>query len=295
MKKDFEQAYRELAQNEAPDLWDRIEAGLSDKSTPVLPKEQTETGETTRKQNKIAALLSYRKYVTVAAALLCIAILIPIAGVISRSSGGYSSSGAPAADNGGAETADTSAADTGAAEEAPAAEEGAAEAADGTADQEPSSKYAENVVKEETAVTAEKTPMEMAESEDTADAGMAESMLQSSADSTARGEIAEADEMMRDLEHLNGDEVISHVVIRVTNINHAELSENIEEVGTLYTFLVEEEPSGVLSGGEEYILFVPAYSSYALIEDSVYEVDLGYREREEYSFVLKGYYGETGR
>lgn len=295
MKKDFEQAYREQAQNEAPDLWDRIEAGLSEKSTPVLPKEQTETGETARKQNKIAALLPYRKYVTVAAALLCIAILIPVVGAISRSSGGYSYSGATPAENDGASAADTSAADTGAAQEAPAAEESAAEAADEMAAQEPSAKYMENVVKEETAVTAEKTPMEMAESEDTADAGMAESMLQSSADSAARGEIAEADEMMSDLERLKEDEVISHVVIRVAEINRTELSENIEEVGTLYTFIVEEEPSGVLSGGEEYILFVPAYSSYALIEDSVYEVDLGYQEREEYSFVLKGYYGETGR
>lgn len=295
MKKDFEQAYRELAQKEAPDLWDRIEAGLSEKSTPVLQKEQTETGETTRKQNKTASLLSYRKYVTVAAALLCIAILIPVVGTIFQSSGGASFSGATAAENGGAEAADTSAADTGAAKEAPAVWESAAEAADEMAAQEPSYQYAENEVEEKAAVSAEKAPMEKAESGDTADAGMAESMLQSSADSTARGEITETDGMMSDMERLIEDEVISHVVIRVAEINRTELSENIEEVGTLYTFLVEKEPSGILPEGEEYVLFVPAYSSYALTKDGVYEVDLGYREREEYSFVLKGYYGEADR
>ncbi len=34
MSKDFEQAYKEAAQMEAPDLWDRIEAGLQNKSVP---------------------------------------------------------------------------------------------------------------------------------------------------------------------------------------------------------------------------------------------------------------------
>ena len=143
MKKDFEQAYRELAQNEAPDLWDRIEAGLSEKSTPVLPTEQPEKTENTQSQKKRAVLLHYRKYATVAAALLCIAILIPIAGVVSRSSGGYSFSGATSAEESAADTADT-AADTSAAQEAPAAEESAAGAADGTAAQDHSAKYAEN-------------------------------------------------------------------------------------------------------------------------------------------------------
>ena len=290
MKKDFEQAYRELAQNEAPDLWDRIEAGLSEKSTPILPKEQPEAGETTRKQNKIVALLPYRKYVTVAAALLCIAILIPVVGTVFQSAGGSSFSGAAPAENGGAEAADTSAADTGAAKEAPAVWESAAESADEAVDSEPSYKYVENEVKGEAAVSAEKSPMEMAESADTADAGVAESMLQSSADSSARGEMADADKMMSDFERLKEDEVISHVVIHVTEINHTELLEDVDEVGTLYTFLIEDEPSGILSAGEEYVLFIPAYSSYALIEDGVYEVDLGYREREEYSFVLKGYH-----
>ena len=33
MSKDFEKSYRELAKSEAPDLWDRIESGLSRQST----------------------------------------------------------------------------------------------------------------------------------------------------------------------------------------------------------------------------------------------------------------------
>ena len=42
MSKDFEQAYRELAEREIPDLWDRIEAGLESKSTPEDGKEKIE-------------------------------------------------------------------------------------------------------------------------------------------------------------------------------------------------------------------------------------------------------------
>ena len=42
MNKNFEQAYKELAQNEVPDLWDRIEAGLKEKSAPAKKDIQEE-------------------------------------------------------------------------------------------------------------------------------------------------------------------------------------------------------------------------------------------------------------
>ena len=38
MNRDFEKEYIELAQCEIPDLWDRIEAGLTEKSAPETEK-----------------------------------------------------------------------------------------------------------------------------------------------------------------------------------------------------------------------------------------------------------------
>lgn len=294
MNKDFEQAYREMAQNEAPDLWDRIEAGLSEKSAPVLSMEQTKEAVTSQEQKKIEVLLPYRKYITLAAALLCVVILIPVAGMIFRSSGGYSSSGTPALENG----AGGSAADMAAAEEA---EESTSETAAGTlgvADtaspaQNNAAPYAQLPQKEEAAEAA--APAEIKEAENTLDAmdaGMAESdILKDSAESRIEKEVSASEKVMSDLERLKEDEVISHVIIRVQETEHIRDAGDIDEAGTLYTFLVEKETSGVLSVGEAYVLFVPVYSSYAFIEDEVYEVDLSYQEGEKYSFVLKGYYG----
>ncbi len=43
MSKDFEKSYRELAKSEAPDLWDRIESGLSRQSTRGQAEEEKRT------------------------------------------------------------------------------------------------------------------------------------------------------------------------------------------------------------------------------------------------------------
>lgn len=289
MKKDFEQAYRELAQNEAPDLWDRIEAGLSEKSAPATVQVRIQVTKPAQQQRRRKLFLFCMKYATLAAALLCIVLLIPVTRTMSRSAGGNSSSDTAAAENGGASTTDTSA------QEAPAADDRATGAVGGTAKaQDDLTKYAQTASKAESAAEA---PAEVEEARSAAaddmDAGTAaNATLQSSADSSAGDEITEAEKMMSDLERLKEDEIISHVIIRVTEINHTELSENIDEFGTLYTFFVEESPSDALSVGEEHVLFVPAYSSYAFMEDGVYEIDMGYRGSEAYSFVLEGYYGE---
>lgn len=289
MKKDFEQAYRELAQNEAPDLWDRIEAGLSEKSAPATVKVRIQVTKPAQQQRRRKLFLFCMKYATLVAALLCIVFLIPVTRNISHSSGGNSFSGAVAADNGGASATDTSA------QEAPAADDRVTGAVGGTAKaQDDLTKYAQTAPKAESAAEA---PAEVEEARSAAaddmDAGTAgNATLQSSADSSAGDEITDAEKMMSDLERLKEDEIIFHVIIRVTEINHTELSENIDEFGTLYTFFVEKSSSDALSVGEEHVLFVPAYSSYAFMEDGVYEIDLGYRGSEAYSFVLAGYYGE---
>ena len=52
MSKDFEKSYRELAKSEAPDLWDRIESGLSRQSTRGQAEEEKRT-ETAPKEKGV--------------------------------------------------------------------------------------------------------------------------------------------------------------------------------------------------------------------------------------------------
>ena len=101
MSKDFEKAYRELAQTEVPDLWDRIEAGLTEKSAPekALNIEETASGEKAAKQEnsskefeaeiekkeqqkKKPIVVFLKRYSTAVAAIVCVAILIPAISLI---------------------------------------------------------------------------------------------------------------------------------------------------------------------------------------------------------------------
>ena len=292
MKKDFEQAYKELAQNEAPDLWDRIEAGLSEKSTPESVKVRIQITKPAEQQKKREVLLYFVKYGTVVAALLCVVILIPVARTISfpKYYEGGSSSNTSAAN-----TAQDTAGVSGG-----ASKDGVLEASDESeapAAQDDFTKYTQAMGDTETAAMAETPTMELAESEndgETAmDAGIAEdAKLKSSADSRGIDDKSMAAEMPGNLKRLKEDSIVAHVVIRVMEVNDTDLTEDINENGRLYSFLVEEESSGILTRGEQYVLFVPAFSSYAFMQGNVYEVDLCYREKDEYSFVLEKYHGE---
>lgn len=69
MSRNFEEEYRELVKNETPDLWDRIEAGLHEK-TPVVKMPSKTDG------NKIIKLML--RYAPVAAAVVLVCVLIPV-------------------------------------------------------------------------------------------------------------------------------------------------------------------------------------------------------------------------
>lgn len=103
MSRDFEQEFRQLKLNEVPDLWDRIEAGLSERQT--LP---SASGDMTAaiKQYRSSGKPAWRRWGTLAAACICVAIILPALSIVIGSLGGkknsYSdkamSSGSPAAD-----------------------------------------------------------------------------------------------------------------------------------------------------------------------------------------------------
>lgn len=64
MSKDFEKSYRELAKSEAPDLWDRIESGLSRQSTRGQAEEEKRT-ETAPKEKKKAFRENFAWYLSI--------------------------------------------------------------------------------------------------------------------------------------------------------------------------------------------------------------------------------------
>ena len=98
MSKNFEEEYKKLALDEVPDLWDRIEAGLSEKTAPAThaSEDQREAaGKQDRayrkksdKQGKTARVF-FRRYAGAVAAVFCVFIIIPAVMLI-RSSGNKS-------------------------------------------------------------------------------------------------------------------------------------------------------------------------------------------------------------
>lgn len=73
MSKNFEEEYKALADQELPDLWDRIEEGLAPRSTPKEP---------VKKSMKIVQFV--RRYKGSLAAVVCVLLILPAAILISQ-------------------------------------------------------------------------------------------------------------------------------------------------------------------------------------------------------------------
>ena len=73
MSKNFEEEYKALADQELPDLWDRIEEGLAPRSTPKEPG---------KRSTKIVQFV--RRYKGSLAAVVCVLLILPAAILISR-------------------------------------------------------------------------------------------------------------------------------------------------------------------------------------------------------------------
>ncbi len=84
MERDFKQEFIELKQNEIPDLWNRIEAGLSEKKV---------TAPVPEKADSPFKKINWRRWGTLAAACLCVVIIIPAISMIIRNNDSPSYSG----------------------------------------------------------------------------------------------------------------------------------------------------------------------------------------------------------
>ena len=291
MSKDFEQAYTELAKSEAPDLWDRIECGLTERST--QPEADSGPAVSSSGQGK-KFLFPIRKYSAMAAAVICVIIIIPVLIRMNRSYEFAES------DSSGAAMDMTAAQEAGGME--PAVEEAAVEegtestegAADGPAASEEKLSQermsAESAAKEAKAASGENTAPEpqmpaAKEAEESAD----EDVVKFTADDKGVSELTTKAEKTSDLE-----EVLFGVTLEVTGSAELIPEEDSGESGVVYTAVVRKDPGGLLKEGEEITVFVPAYSSDSLMEDMSFEVDLCRHGGDKYAFTICGYHKRIG-
>ena len=273
MKKDFETAYKELANTEVPDLWERIEAGLSEKSAPAETKaEKNKKTAPVNKKTKIAVFM--RKYSALAAAIVCAIILIPTMIVMKKSDSKFMSESAydekAVAEEAGAASMMT--------EEASVETEAVAEVAE--MEQEEAAKEP----KMESKVAA----AEVFSQKESASGAVKES---AKADRAMNDAVCE-DKASEDYNKQNAAE-LKNIVVKVKKAEEKPLENELEKVGVLYTAVVEKNPSGLPREGEEIQIFIPVVSSVALVEDSTFELDLVLSEREENIYTVTGCHGEV--
>ena len=273
MKKDFETAYKELANTEVPDLWDRIEAGLSEKSAPAETKaEKNKKTAPVNKKTKIAVFM--RKYSALAAAIVFAIILIPTMIVMKKSDSKFMSESAydekAVAEEAGAASMMT--------EEASVETEAVAEVAE--MEQEEAAKEP----KMESKVAA----AEVFSQKESASGAVKES---AKADRAMNDAVCE-DKASEDYNKQNAAE-LKNIVVKVKKAEEKPLENELEKVGVLYTAVVEKNPSGLPREGEEIQIFIPVVSSVALVEDSTFELDLVLSEREENIYTVTGCHGEV--
>lgn len=335
MSKNFEQAYKELAQKETPDLWDRIEAGLTEKSAPkktdiskdigkdiqkqiVSDKpDEVNTGKSGNKEKTLSTKIRVfaGKYTGIAAAVLCLAVILPAAVFLKRSgeksfSGGMIAEGSKEAqileeEQRIEETQETeeAAADMAMPEETEKMEEaaqpeaaaavengksagGTADA--GTADGGAGTETAENAL----ADMGEAWAQAAAEAEEDVAGSDSLSAAKLSGEKQEAGEDEEAKktkvlEAGMGMPLLPAGTVLEEIVVEITDMSVRADENAQEEPGNIYTVLVKEDPSGTLQKDSKIEVFVPAYASFFLPVGESCVIDIACLEEGEYPVVQK--------
>lgn len=263
MSKNFEKEYKELAQNEIPDLWDRIEAGLKEKSAP----------ENSTK-NKTKIIVIFKRYAGLAAAILCVAIIIPAFRLIFQSGG----------------KSDTSEAyDTAIDEAAYDVAEAAEEAAEAETDEIIEAAGAETDEDTQTAGIKEAAT----EMYDTSEGSSAEEMNREAAvaesESYDNAAASTAEDLMSDKEEQKQEEssVIKNVIVQVKEENNDVYGADGKPLGgTVYTVVICEDASGALKEGEQIEIYLPAYSSVFMTAGDKFDIDIACRNDGEYQYEV---------
>lgn len=271
MNRDFEKEYIALAQDEIPDLWDRIEAGLSERTAPE-----------TKQISKTKTVSFWRKYAGLAAAVLCAVVVIPAfmrTRQMNKSASFEAEAEAPA---GAAQTTEEC-----------AAEEAAEAVYDTTA--------------ESGAGSMEEASHETAESYDAAampEAGVED--LNEEMDTARKENVFKKEEAASGAASMQQDMgenlLLENISVQVTEEKYVDTKEagkvkdSVE--GTLYKAIVLQDPSGTFSTDEQIEIYIPEAFRLDTIVGNEFKIDIVCDEDGEYPFVvdkISTLFNETGQ
>lgn len=301
MERDFEQEFRELKQSEIPDLWNRIEAGLSEKKAVTSAPQPVP-------QKKFA----WRRWGTLAAACLCVVIILPAFSLLIRNksfSGGdmspsmesesaaYDTAMEYASDNAAEEIAEDAAAAEEMSEDAAAAENmsGAAEA-EGMMSEQESGMTNSTTTTDAGGAESSASPGESAAGA-AADAAPADTTSEESSSKkedaqnaeTGRTDVAENREEKAAWEELSDGQMLEEAVVQIQKAD-ANGSETLYQVS-----VVQADADGLLEIETQIAIVCNADTTYdfpvglrdweKLKDREMYRVDLCY-DGEERRFVV---------
>lgn len=297
MSKNFAEEYKALANEELPDLWNRIEAGLTPKTT-ALAEEAEDTQDIkqipkatqpTKKPEKGKVISFLFRYRTVVAAALCVVVILPAAILMgrinrSKSSPEFAADTAAPMNNGATtEMWDDVAAE--AAEEPEEFEAGAAEdMADGTiADMTDarSSDMDEAAVKEMQGDRSSSGAMSEAAADD------AEEEMEALFDRQEANQISNAALNREEKKEYGKSEKIYEKITVEAMKPTGETVETDNDFFYGVDMKVVSDPSGELQEGTQITVWVSMLSSMAYVQGEEYELDLSYDPDRECPYQVK--------
>ena len=261
MSKNFEQEYKALANEDLPDLWNRIENGLAPRTTAL-----TDEADQDVKQEKRKAAPFWYRYRTAAAAAVCAIVIIPAVIFLGRT--GREESLEFAIDN----TAEAPAMDTAMEETAvesgqEAASETASEDMDTTVEETAEMKFREAETDDcDSKAQAGGAAEVEAAWEEPKESGQVSDMVKES----AKMEMAE-DEAVK---------LYEQVTLNVTQVTE-EIVKTDQDFFYGAKMEVVKDPSGELTEGTEIMVWISMHSSRAYVEGEEYTLDLSYEADRE--------------
>lgn len=299
MERDFEKEFKQLKQSETPDLWNRIEAGLSErkatafgsdkvnastiKAAVPIVKAKADTSEPVRKTGASIRKINIGKWGALAAACICAAIIIPAISLAIRNGGRKNNL------SGGVPQGDMSA--------SPAMDTATQSAADNGADSNTATGAAADDYAEDTTVTTE-AAVEEYERSDGAEGGTAAGAadIQNTPQKDSAAGSKETEKVMHpeteesaENDVLNStDEALSVVkdgqVIEDVTV---QITETMESSGleTIYqAVVVEQDKDAVLSKGMQIEIICDSDTEYVSLSDMEDKI---LKENEKYDVSLR--------
>lgn len=325
MSKNFENEYIALTQVEVPDLWDRIEAGLTLKSTQDsenveasvidFEKERDSRKEFEDNDKTEKSLISFvKRYKTVLVAAICVIVILPAAVMIGQLGMGGAKSES-AADSAPAEmeyAAVTEAAAEEMAEmeetvmEETAMEETVMEATAAGEIMEEAEPAADEAVETSSVYEMYEEASDGAQMSVEAAKGASDECGKEMTEKTDDAEMKEAVNSMANMTEESAEEeraivvdkldvedgtILTHVTMRVLAKEEVNSDGESKGLGNLYRAEVISDADGMLEQGDVILVYLsPLSSLYLPDKEETYDVMLEYDGTREYPFWLKSCY-----